>query len=89
VRLTTVQVSVGDSFYDSGVELDSDGIIRFEETFVQMYGQGIYQDKVWYQTLGNHDIVKGQPGVDFVTKIAPIYDPRWNFVCCLIPSLQS
>jgi len=58
VRLITFQISVGDSFYDSGVQLDRDGIIRFEENFVQIHDQGIYRDKVWYQTLGNHDIVK-------------------------------
>jgi tartrate-resistant acid phosphatase type 5 len=45
-----------------------------------MYGQGIFAGKPWYQTIGNHDVVKGQAGVDFLTKIAPIYDPRWNFV---------
>lgn len=33
-----------------------------------------------YQCLGNHDIVPGQPGVDFQTKVAPLYDDRWYFV---------
>ena len=33
-----------------------------------------------YQCLGNHDIVPGQSGVDFQTKVAPLYDSRWNFV---------
>jgi hypothetical protein len=34
-----------------------------------------------YQCLGNHDIVPGQSGVDFQTKVAPLYDDRWFFVC--------
>lgn len=33
-----------------------------------------------YQCLGNHDIVPGQSGVDFQTKVAPLYDNRWYFV---------
>ena len=33
-----------------------------------------------YKCLGNHDIVPGQSGVDFQTKVAPLYDSRWNFV---------
>lgn len=28
----------------------------------------------WYQCLGNHDIVPGQSGVDFQTKVAPLYE---------------
>jgi hypothetical protein len=40
---------------------------------------------VRYQCLGNHDIVPGQPGVDFQTKVAPLYDDRWYFVSSAPP----
>lgn len=45
-----------------------------------MYSQGVFDQVPWYQCLGNHDIVPGQSGVDFQTKVAPIYDDRWYFV---------
>jgi tartrate-resistant acid phosphatase type 5 len=79
-RLTFSQISVGDNFYDSGVDFTTGGILRFQEAWVDMYSQGVFQNVPWYQCLGNHDIVKGQSGVDFQTKIAPIYDDRWYFV---------
>ena len=41
-----------------------------------------------YQCLGNHDIVPGQPGVDFQTKVAPMYDDRWYFVSLITWSLD-
>lgn len=44
-----------------------------------MYSQGIFQNLTWYQTLGNHDIVYGRTGVEFQTKLAPLYDDRWYF----------
>ena len=72
-------VSVGDNFYDSGVDFTSGGIIRFQEAWVDMYQEGVFEKAPWYQCLGNHDIVKGQSGVDFQTKIAPLYDDRWYF----------
>lgn len=74
------QLSVGDNFYDSGVDFTTGGILRFEAAWVNMYTQGVFQKAPWYQCLGNHDIVKGQSGVDFQTKIAPLYDERWYFV---------
>lgn len=42
-----------------------------------------------YQCLGNHDIVPGQPGVDFQTKVAPIYDSRLYFVGLLVTNIHS
>ncbi|EJT96923.1 tartrate-resistant acid phosphatase type 5 precursor [Dacryopinax primogenitus] len=72
-------ISVGDNFYDSGVDFTTGGILRFEEAWVNMYAQGVFRDMPWYQCLGNHDVVKGQAGVDFETKILPYYDDRWNF----------
>jgi hypothetical protein len=75
-----LQVSVGDNFYDSGVDFTTGGIQRFQEAWVAMYSQGVFESSPWYQCLGNHDVVKGQSGVDFQTKVAPIYDSRWNFV---------
>lgn len=83
------QVSVGDNFYDSGVDFTTGGIQRFQEAWVGMYSQGVFESAPWYQCLGNHDIVKGQSGVDFQTKVAPIYDPRWNFVGSTYPELWS
>jgi hypothetical protein len=71
---------VGDNFYDSGIDFTTGGIQRFQEAWVGMYSQGVFESTPWYQCLGNHDVVKGQSGVDFQTKVAPIYDPRWNFV---------
>lgn len=73
-------VTVGDNFYDSGIDFTTGGILRFQEAWVDMYKEGIFEEAPWYQCLGNHDIVKGQSGVDFQTKIAPLYDDRWYFV---------
>ncbi|GIC90152.1 uncharacterized protein Aud_006584 [Aspergillus udagawae] len=72
-------VSVGDNFYDSGVDFTTGGIIRFQEAWVDMYRGGVFDTATWYQCLGNHDVVKGQSGVDFETKVAPLYDSRWYF----------
>ena len=73
-------ISVGDNFYDSGVDFTTAGILRFEQAWVQMYDQGVFEYTPWYQCIGNHDVVPGQSGVDFQTKIAPLYDDRWYFV---------
>ena len=73
-------ISVGDNFYDSGVDFTTAGILRFETAWVQMYSQGVFDYAPWYQCLGNHDIVPGESGVDFQTKVAPLYDDRWYFV---------
>lgn len=72
-------VSVGDNFYSSAIDFSTGGVNRFEEAWSTMYKGGIFNNTRWYQTLGNHDIVKGQAGVDFQTKIAPLYDSRWYF----------
>ncbi|RHZ53434.1 uncharacterized protein CDV56_104911 [Aspergillus thermomutatus] len=72
-------VSVGDNFYDSGVDFTTAGINRFQEAWVDMYRGGVFDHATWYQCLGNHDVVKGQSGVDFETKVAPLYDSRWYF----------
>ncbi|KAL1982735.1 hypothetical protein VTN96DRAFT_917 [Rasamsonia emersonii] len=72
-------ISVGDNFYDSGVDFTTGGILRFQEAWVNMYSQGVFENAPWYQCLGNHDVVKGQSGVDFETKIAPLIDDRWYF----------
>ena len=73
-------ISVGDNFYDSGVDFTTAGILRFETAWVQMYSQGVFEYAPWYQCIGNHDVVPGQSGVDFLTKVAPLYDDRWYFV---------
>jgi tartrate-resistant acid phosphatase type 5 len=70
---------MGDNFYDSGVDLTTTGINRFQKAWVDMYADGIFQVLPWYQTLGNHDVVPGYAGVDFEVKIAPLYDDRWYF----------
>ncbi|PMD47125.1 Metallo-dependent phosphatase [Hyaloscypha variabilis F] len=72
-------LSVGDNFYDSGVDFTTAGILRFQAAWADMYTQGVFKYAPWYQCLGNHDIVPGQPGVDFQTKVAPLYDDRWYF----------
>ncbi|KAG6807530.1 hypothetical protein H0H92_007166 [Tricholoma furcatifolium] len=72
-------VSVGDNFYDSGVDFTTGGIIRFQEAWVDMYTGPAFNSTRWYQCLGNHNIVKGQSGVTFETQIAPLYDSRWYF----------
>ncbi|CAI7675857.1 hypothetical protein N7533_002095 [Penicillium manginii] len=72
-------VSVGDNFYSSAIDFSTGGVNRFEKAWSTMYEGGIFNNTRWYQTLGNHDIVKGQAGVDFQTKIAPLYDSRWYF----------
>ncbi|KAK7936787.1 hypothetical protein LTR80_011011 [Exophiala xenobiotica] len=72
-------ISVGDNFYDSGVDFSTAGILRFQTAWVDMYSQGVFDNVPWYQCLGNHDVVPGQSGVDFQTKVAPLYDNRWYF----------
>ncbi|KIX99671.1 uncharacterized protein Z520_04306 [Fonsecaea multimorphosa CBS 102226] len=79
VKNCSAFISVGDNFYDSGVDFSTAGILRFQAAWVDMYSQGVFDQKPWYQCLGNHDIVPGQPGVDFQTKVAPLYDDRWYF----------
>ncbi|KAJ5715706.1 uncharacterized protein N7483_012887 [Penicillium malachiteum] len=72
-------VSVGDNFYDSGVDFTSEGILRFYEGWGDMYVGEAFDNKTWYQALGNHDVVAGQAGVDFQTRLAPLMDNRWYF----------
>ncbi|KAJ5999393.1 hypothetical protein N7451_007203 [Penicillium sp. IBT 35674x] len=72
-------VSVGDNFYDSGVDFTSEGIQRFYEGWADMYVGEAFDNKTWYQALGNHDVVAGQAGVDFQTRLAPLMDDRWYF----------
>ncbi|KAF4165907.1 hypothetical protein CNMCM6936_007210 [Aspergillus lentulus] len=72
-------LSVGGNFYNSGVDFTTGGIIRFQKVWVDMYCGGVFDTATWYQCLGNHDVVKGQSGVDFETKVAPLYDPHWYF----------
>lgn len=72
-------MSVGDNFYDSGVDFTTEGIRRFYEGWANLYTGPSFDNKPWYMALGNHDVVPGQAGVDFETKIAPMIDNRWNF----------
>ncbi|EAU29649.1 predicted protein [Aspergillus terreus NIH2624] len=72
-------ISVGDNFYDSGVDFTSEGIRRFYQGWAQMYVGAAFDGKPWYQALGNHDVVTGHAGVDFETRIAPLLDDRWYF----------
>ncbi|KAJ5432162.1 uncharacterized protein N7458_011318 [Penicillium daleae] len=72
-------ISVGDNFYDSGVDFTSEGIQRFYEGWANMYVGKAFDGKPWYQALGNHDIVAGKAGVDFQTRIAPLMEDRWYF----------
>lgn len=72
-------MSVGDNFYDSGVDFTSEGIQRFYEGWANMYTGKAFDGKPWYQALGNHDIVAGKAGVDFQTRIAPLMEDRWYF----------
>ncbi|GFF85346.1 purple acid phosphatase 3 [Aspergillus lentulus] len=72
-------ISVGDNFYDSGVDFTSEGIQRFYEGWANMYVGEAFNGKPWYQALGNHDVVAGKAGVDFQTRIAPLMEDRWYF----------
>ena len=72
-------ISVGDSFYDSGVDFETEGILRFEQAWASMYNGTAFDGKPWYQCLGNHDVIQGQAAVDFQTRIAPLMDDRWYF----------
>jgi len=60
-------ISVGDNFYDSGVDFTTGGILRFEEAWVNMYSQCVFESASWYQCIGNHDVMRGQDGVNFET----------------------
>jgi tartrate-resistant acid phosphatase type 5 len=46
--LTTQQLSVGDNFYDSGVDFTTSGILRFQAAWVDMYSQGVFKKAPWY-----------------------------------------
>lgn len=72
-------ISVGDNFYDSGIDFETEGILRFDQAWANMYKGEAFDGKPWYQCLGNHDVVLGQPAVDFQTRIAPLVDDRWFF----------
>lgn len=72
-------MSVGDNFYDSGVDFTTTGLQRFYEGWKNLYTGAAFDNKPWYQALGNHDVVPGSAGVDFQTRIAPLIDNRWNF----------
>ncbi|KAJ5606243.1 hypothetical protein N7510_009024 [Penicillium lagena] len=72
-------ISVGDNFYDSGVDFETEGILRFDQAWASMYNGTAFDGKPWYQCLGNHDVIPGQPAVDFQTRIAPLMDDRWYF----------
>jgi len=41
-------IGVGDNFYDSGVDFTTGGILRFEEAWVNMYNQGVFEYAPWY-----------------------------------------
>jgi tartrate-resistant acid phosphatase type 5 len=45
--LTVRQLSVGDNFYDSGVDFTTSGILRFQAAWVDMYAQGIFKNAPW------------------------------------------
>ncbi len=72
-------LSVGDNFYDSGVDFTPIGIQRFYEGWRDMYVGEAFDGKPWYQAIGNHDVVAGKAGVEFQTSIAPLMDDRWYF----------
>ncbi|GAB1190838.1 hypothetical protein APSETT444_000003 [Aspergillus pseudonomiae] len=72
-------VSVGDNFYDSGVDFTSIGIQRFYEGWRDMYVGEAFDGKPWYQAIGNYNVVVGKAGVKFQTHIAPLIDNRWFF----------
>ena len=72
-------VSLGDNFYASGVDFSELGIEQWYESWADMYVGEAFDNKTWYQSLGNHDVVAGQAGVDFQTLIAPLMDDRWYF----------
>ncbi|KAJ5097365.1 hypothetical protein N7456_008086 [Penicillium angulare] len=55
-------ISVGDNFYDSGVDFTSEGIQRFYEGWADMYVGEAFDGNPWYQALGNHDVVAGKAG---------------------------
>lgn len=42
------QLSVGDNFYDSGVDFTTSGILRFQAAWVDMYSQGKFKKAPWY-----------------------------------------
>jgi tartrate-resistant acid phosphatase type 5 len=41
------KLSVGDNFYDSGVDFTTSGILRFQAAWVDMYSQGIFKKAPW------------------------------------------
>lgn len=79
IKNCSALISVGDNFYDSGVAFTTGGILRFEEAWVNMYSQGVFEYNTWYQCIGNHDVVRGEDSVNFEINIAPVYDSRWFF----------
>ena len=41
------QISVGDNFYDSGVDFSTAGILRFQAAWADMYTQGVFKYAPW------------------------------------------
>jgi len=41
------QLSVGDNFYDSGVDFSTAGILRFQAAWADMYTQGVFKYAPW------------------------------------------
>lgn len=53
-------ISTGDNFYPQGVTSPDDA--RFDSSWRDVYNQASLVDKVWYQSIGNHDHDGTQPG---------------------------
>jgi tartrate-resistant acid phosphatase type 5 len=52
--------SVGDNFYENGVTEPTSP--RFDSSWKNVYNQPSLIDKVWFQSLGNHDHGNFNPG---------------------------
>ncbi|KAE8451773.1 hypothetical protein EG329_003230 [Mollisiaceae sp. DMI_Dod_QoI] len=42
-------LSVGDNFYDSGVDFTTSGLLRFQAAWVDMYTQGVFKYAPWHE----------------------------------------
>jgi hypothetical protein len=69
--LTTRQISVGDNFYDSGVDFTTSGILRFQAAWVDMYSQGVFKYAPWYEPPSLHQ-------QDFEAYVQPQVPMPWQ-----------
>jgi acid phosphatase len=68
-------ISVGDNFYQTGVESAADE--QWDASFRRVYTHPALAQRVWYVVAGNHDEYASNKGL--MSQVAWAGDPRWRF----------